>query len=113
LNRPDLDNLPGFPGDQDGPHFNEPWEAQAFALTLAMYEKGMFDWPQWSQMLGEVIARDKGQSKYYELWLVALERMVGENKVLSVSEISARKAEWQRALASTPHGQPIALPDEG
>ena len=29
------DALPGLPQDTDGPVFREPWEAQAFAMTVA------------------------------------------------------------------------------
>ena len=30
-------SIPGVPRDADGPVFREPWEAQAFAMTLALY----------------------------------------------------------------------------
>ena len=32
--------LPGIPRDGDGPVFREPWEAQAFAMALALHERG-------------------------------------------------------------------------
>ena len=38
--------VPGVPRDADGPVFREPWEAQAFAMTLALYERGVFTWPE-------------------------------------------------------------------
>jgi len=38
----------GVPRDADGPVFREPWEAQAFAMTLALYERGVFTWPEWA-----------------------------------------------------------------
>ena len=32
-----------IPRDDDGePVFREPWEAQAFAMTLALHERGLF-----------------------------------------------------------------------
>src|SRR6266550_724392 len=34
--------VPGLPRDADGPVFREPWEAQAFAMTLALHERGVF-----------------------------------------------------------------------
>ncbi len=34
-----------IPRDKDGaPVFATPWEAQAFAMTLALYERGLFTW---------------------------------------------------------------------
>ena len=32
-------SIPGIPLDDDGPVFREPWEAQAFAMTLALHER--------------------------------------------------------------------------
>ncbi len=46
---------PGLPADSQGPVFCEPWEAQAFAMTLALHAKGLFAWGEWAAMLGETI----------------------------------------------------------
>ena len=46
---------PGLPADTHGPVFREPWEAQAFAMTLALHDKGLFAWREWAAMLGETI----------------------------------------------------------
>jgi len=76
--------LPGIPLDEEGPVFQAPWEAQAFAMTLALYEKGLFTWSEWAQSLSLTIRDaqtagdpDTGQN-YYEHWLAALERIVTE-----------------------------------
>ena len=38
----------------------EPWEAQAFAMALALHERGVFTWPEWAATLGaEVSAGDQ------------------------------------------------------
>ena len=37
-----IDTLPRLPRDAQGPVFREPWEAQAFAMCLALYERGLF-----------------------------------------------------------------------
>src|SRR3954465_13641806 len=75
---------PSIPRDADGPVFREPWEAQAFAMTLALHERGLFTWPQWAATLAEEIKRaqdagdpDTGET-YYRHWLNALERLVAE-----------------------------------
>ncbi len=49
--------LPDIPRDQDGPVFHEPWEAQAFAMALALHARGLFTWTEWAQMLGKEIKR--------------------------------------------------------
>jgi len=46
-----------LPRDEDGPVFREPWEAQAFALTLTLYDRGLFQWPEWAAILGDEIKK--------------------------------------------------------
>jgi nitrile hydratase accessory protein len=77
-----LPDLPGMPRTADGPVFNAPWEARAFAMVLALHERGLFTWPQWSQALARQIdiARQAGDADlghdYYQYWLKALESLV-------------------------------------
>ena len=79
--------MPGIPRDADGPVFREPWEAQAFAMTLALHERGLFTWPEWAAALAAEIKRaqaagdpDTGET-YYSHWLAALEKLVAEKGV--------------------------------
>lgn len=74
--------LPGMPQDATSPVFNEPWEARAFAMVLALHERGMFTWPQWAAALSRQITEaqaagdaDLGDT-YYQHWLLALESLV-------------------------------------
>ena len=67
--------VPSIPRDADGPVFREPWEAQAFAMTLALHERGLFTWPEWAAALADEIKRaqaagdpDTGET-YYPHWL--------------------------------------------
>src|SRR5471030_1895638 len=52
--------VPGIPRDNEGPVFREPWEAQAFAMALALHARGVFTWTEWAQMLGKEIKRAQG-----------------------------------------------------
>ena len=71
---------PDFPRDSAGPVFRAPWEAQAFALTLALHGRGKFTWTEWAQALAAVIAevRQRGEpdtgEHYYRHWLTAPHR---------------------------------------
>jgi nitrile hydratase accessory protein len=82
-----LPELPGMPRNADGPVFNAPWEARAFAMVLALHERGLFTWPQWSQALARQIdiAREAGDADlghdYYRYWLKALETLVSTLRV--------------------------------
>jgi nitrile hydratase accessory protein len=79
---PDVTGLPGLPRDGDIPVFNDPWEARAFAMVLALHERGFFTWPQWAAALSRQIAlaQDSGDADlgdtYYRHWLLALESLV-------------------------------------
>jgi len=97
------------------PVFKALWEAQAFAMALALHERGAFTWKEWSQTLAEVIAevRERGEpdtgEDYYRHWLTALERIVARKGLLTEDALSARQHEWEEAAERTPHGKPIEL----
>jgi len=112
------DQVPSIPRDRDGPVFREPWEAQAFAMALALHERGVFTWPEWAATLGDEIKRaqaagdpDTGET-YYLHWLAALERLVAEKGVTSRETLHRTKHAWEHACDRTPHGKPIELRDE-
>ncbi len=107
-----------IPRDADGPVFREPWEAQAFAMALALYDKGLFTWSEWAQTLAAEIKRaqaagdpDTGET-YYLHWLAALERLVAEKGVASSDALHQVKQAWEHACERTPHGKPIELRKE-
>ena len=110
--------VPGIPCDAEGPVFREPWEAQAFAMALALYDRGLFAWPEWATILGDEIKKaqaagdpDTGET-YYQHWLNALERMVAEKGVTDASTLRRYHDAWDHAADRTPHGTPIELRPE-
>ena len=72
-----LEAIPSIPRDRDEPVFREPWEARAFAMAVALNEKGLFTWSEWAQALGHEIAAAPPDEAdhYYEHWLAALEKI--------------------------------------
>jgi nitrile hydratase accessory protein len=110
--------LRDLPRDDDGPVFREPWEAQAFAMTLALYRRGLFGWPEWAATLGAEIKRaqaagdpDTGDT-YYHHWLAALERLVAEKGIADSASLERYRGAWEHAADRTPHGTPIELRSE-
>jgi nitrile hydratase accessory protein len=117
--RSQLARLPGAPRDAAGPVFSAPWEAQAFALAVALHERGAYTWTEWAATLGEVIAEARARGdvdtgeRYYEHWLAALERIVAAKRLLERDRLEDRQRAWRAAAQRTPHGQPIVLhPDD-
>jgi len=110
--------LSSIPHDNDGPVFREPWEAQAFAMTLALHQRGLFTWSEWATALGAEIKRaqaagdpDSGET-YYLHWLSALEKLVAEKGVTTTETLHRYRDAWEHACDRTPHGQPIELRKE-
>src|SRR5712691_1533515 len=110
--------VPSIPRDAEGPVFREPWEAQAFAMALALNERGLFTWTEWAATLADEIKRaqaagdpDTGET-YYRHWLNALERIVAEKGATDARTLARYRAAWDHAADRTPHGTPIELRPE-
>ena len=116
-NQPHLDALPGLPRDAEGPVFEAPWQAHAFAMTLSLHERGVFTWSEWATALSEEIrsaqwARDSDRGDtYYLHWLKALEALVSRKGVTSNVELARYERAWRNAAQRTVHGAPIVLSD--
>jgi len=112
------ESVPSIPRDKEGPVFREPWEAQAFAMALALHERGLFTWPEWAATLADEIKRaqaggdpDTGET-YYRHWLNALERLVAAKGVSDPQTLARYRDAWDHAADRTPHGTPIELKPE-
>jgi len=110
-----IDDLPALPRDDDGPVFNQPWEARAFALAVRLSEAGCFTWPEWVEIFSREIkaAQERGDpdlgDTYYQHWLNALERICTAKDLVGSEDMRRRKDAWRRAYLNTPHGRPIDL----
>ncbi len=105
-------------GDDGVPVFREPWEAQAFAMTLALYDRGLFTWTEWAAALSAAIKQAQASgdcddgSTYYQHWLAAIEQLVNDKEIASEQALAERREAWDRAAHATPHGQPILLEND-
>ena len=91
------------------PVFEEPWQAQAFALAVQLNAQGAFTWAEWASALGAQIARQDGRP-YYDCWLAALETLALAKGLAGPVELNDRRIAWREAYLHTPHGQPVLLP---
>jgi len=110
--------LQDLPRDVEGPVFREPWEAQAFAMALSLYDRGLFTWKEWAAALADEIKiaqaggdADTGTT-YYRHWLATLEKMVAAKGVATPATLHRYRDAWDHAADRTPHGKPIELRPE-
>ena len=79
--------------------FEEPWEARAFGLAVALNEDGVYPWKAFSEGLATQIGHAEAageESSYYERWLKTLERLVIDQGLISADELEARAAAQAR-----------------
>lgn len=107
--------LPHQPADEDGPVFREPWEAQAFAMTVSLHEQGLFTWDEWAAALSAEIKaaqaagdQDLGDT-YYHHWSRALEILVGQKTDVDGERVTDRAEAWRNSYLATPHGEAVTL----
>jgi len=106
----------------DDPVFREPWEAQAFAMTVLLHQQGLFTWTEWAQALSAQIAQQQAsnapvavpaaETPYYQHWLAALETLVAAKGLSSHEELTRYQRAWDHAAHRTPHGMSIDLQSE-
>ena len=110
-----LQVVPGIPCAGEAPVFAEPWQAQAFAMTLALQQRGVFSWNEWVDELGSEIKAAIAQgdpddgTTYYRHWLATLERLVARKGIASAETLARYVRAWDHAADRTPHGRTIEL----
>jgi nitrile hydratase subunit beta len=86
-------DLGGQPGhgpvtpEADGGLFHAPWEPRALAVTLAMGAAGAWN-IDISRAARETLP-DYARMSYYEIWIAALERLLGERGLVLPEELAA------------------------
>ncbi len=105
---------------ESGPErpFEEPWQAKAFALAVHLSERGLFTWPEWTEIFAEMgrepqFSKDVSEATdYWRRWVLALERVMVLRGHATPATIDRLRAAWDEAFHATPHAQPVALPNE-
>ncbi|NML73232.1 nitrile hydratase accessory protein [Rhizobium sp. S-51] len=107
---------PGLPKSAEGdPVFGEPWQAQAFAMTVHLHERGLFSWSEWAETLsGELHKPERAEdgSDYFDGWVAALTTLLAVKGLADPETVLALQESWKRAAEATPHGSPIVLDND-
>ena len=97
------------PTADQAPVFEEPWQAQIFALVVQAHQAGAFSWPEWSATLGELMASRAPQDDPWGAWPAALERLLVSRGIAAPGALVALRQAWRLADEATPHGEPVSL----
>lgn len=101
-----------LPCEENTPVFAAPWEASAFAMVMALYRAGRFEWREWVALLSAEIAAaepDPTGALYYERWTAALEKLLARLGLLTPEAIGTRSEVWRAAYLATPHGREVLM----
>ena len=111
-----LRDTPGLPRSAEGdPVFAEPWQAEAFALTVHLHDRGLFTWSEWAEALSAEVKhphRDPDGHDYYDCWVDALSGLLQSKGIADAATILGLQQSWQRAAEATPHGRSIELAND-
>jgi nitrile hydratase accessory protein len=105
------------PPAQDGAAFAQPWEAQAFALTLALSESGVFTLEEFQQALiarigaYETAACIAGGEDYYTRWIEALQDMLSARGLIPAERMPGVEADIVHDAASRKAHQHLSSRD--
>lgn len=101
--------------NDEGPVFEEGWQAQVLALAFNLVDRGQFSSVEWSEALGAELVRanERGEADdsatYYQAVLKALEGLLSAQDSLSSGVLNERTEAWRDAYLRTPHGHPVEL----
>ena len=73
--------------EAEGDLFHGPWEAHALAVTLAMGATGAWNIDM-SRAARETLP-DYARLSYYEIWIMALEKLLAERRLVLADELAA------------------------
>lgn len=112
----DLAASPGLPRSPEGaPVFAEPWQAQAFAMTVHLHARAVFSWAEWAESLSDELHRPERAadgSGYFDAWVAALAGLLERKGLADRDTVEALRESWQRAAEATPQGAPIELSND-
>ncbi|MGC6392084.1 MAG: nitrile hydratase accessory protein [Alphaproteobacteria bacterium] len=99
--------------------FAEPWQAQIFAVTVALNEAGFFSWQEWADVFSTQLADSKqklargldGSDDYFACWENALKLLIKSKDIVAETVWDDAMEKWRAAYMKTPHGQPVYFPE--
>ncbi len=92
---------------------SEPWQGQLYAITLAIFDKGIFTKQDFMLCFRKNLSKKVGlQSLDYDddfflAWLVSLESIIIDLKLGLPVELNELKSKLRTAFLNAQHGKPV------
>ena len=89
--------------------FQDPWEGIAFALAVALCERGHYAWADFqARLIAHIAAAGRQEPTvrptYYECWLAGLKSLLTDRGIVSRKKLTAR-ASWLARMAAPRDGR--------
>lgn len=68
--------------ERDEPPFRADWEARVFALNSALVGNGVYSVDEFRDAIERMAPAEYLAASYYERWLAAIERLLGERGIV-------------------------------
>lgn len=102
----DMEGTTALPRQSGELIFQDPWEGIAFAMAVALCERGLYPWSEFrDRLVTEIAAAEQpelpaeSRPSYYECWLAALEALLVTKGFLTKEKLETRAA-WLARSAS-------------
>lgn len=97
--------------DDTLPPFDEPWQAQSYAMAQVLIERGTISASAWADTFGAAIRARlaSGAEDTTTTYFAAIADALATVLTLESSEIDQKVEDWREAFESTPHGKPVLL----
>jgi nitrile hydratase accessory protein len=89
--------------------FELPWQGRIFGMARALCNKGLYEWDEFREhLIAEIGAWDAASAPeqeyhYYELFSLALQKLLAEKGICDSAELNARASEFQQRPAGHDH----------
>ncbi len=102
---------PGNDNPRALPGFDEPWQAQAHAMSQVLLESGRIEANVWAETLGAAIRKRlaSGAADMTETYYAALTDALETVLAVDGQELADVAEAWRDAYETTPHGKPVLL----
>lgn len=101
--------------EEQRPSFNEPWQAEAYALVQVLIETARISPQEWAALFGDALrdaaihGKPDNSETYYAALSKALEHVLVVAGLVQDAEVEQRTDDWRAAYHRTPHGKPVKL----